>query len=110
MTEEKEMEKKSSINVPEEVKGWNWGAFFLHFIWGIGNRTYIGFLGMVPFLNIFMMPILGFKGNEWAWKNGEWESIEHFKAVQKKWNIAGLLATGVYLFLFIKGFYDILFG
>ena len=23
--------------LPAELKGWNWGAFFLHVIWGIGN-------------------------------------------------------------------------
>ena len=27
---------KASV-LPAELKGWNWGAFFLHVIWGIGN-------------------------------------------------------------------------
>ena len=26
----------SSAVVPEEVKGWSWGGFFLTWIWGIG--------------------------------------------------------------------------
>ena len=34
---------KSSI-VPDEIKGWCWGAFFLGFIWGLSNRTYISLL------------------------------------------------------------------
>ncbi len=29
--------------------------------------------------------VLGFKGNEWAWQNRKWDSIEHFKTVQKIW-------------------------
>ncbi len=30
-----------------------------------------------------MMIILGLKGNEWAWKNRKWESVEQFKATHK---------------------------
>ena len=26
------------------LKRWNWGAFFLTWVWGIGNRTYLGFI------------------------------------------------------------------
>lgn len=26
------------IELPEGVKGWSWGAFFLNWIWAIGNR------------------------------------------------------------------------
>lgn len=62
---------KQSV-VPPEVKGWNWGAFLLNWIWGIGNSTYIALLMFVPLVNIFMFFILGAKGNEWAWKNRTW--------------------------------------
>jgi hypothetical protein len=34
--------------VPEEIKRWNWGAFCLHWIWGIGNRVWITFLILIP--------------------------------------------------------------
>ena len=30
--------------VPNEVKKWNWGDFWLTWIWGIGNKSYISFL------------------------------------------------------------------
>lgn len=71
--------------VPAEIKGWNWGAFFLSWIWGLGNRTYIGLLALIPLVNIIMSIVLGARGSEWAWRNDRWESIEHFKRVQKSW-------------------------
>ncbi len=75
--------------VPPEIKGWNWGAFFLNWIWGIGNSTYIALLMFVPFVNLVMIFILGAKGNQWAWQNRIWKDVEHFKSTQKKWTIAG---------------------
>ncbi len=45
-----------------------------------------------------MAIILGIKGREWAWKNKEWESVEHFNSVQKKWSFWGvLLIVGVFV-------------
>ncbi|SIS68694.1 cytochrome c oxidase assembly factor Coa1 family protein [Neptunomonas antarctica] len=81
---------KDSV-VPPELKGWNWGAFLLNWIWGIGNSTYIAFLMFVPLVNIVMFFMLGAKGNEWAWKNRTWRDIEHFKQTQRKWRNAGLI-------------------
>ena len=34
--------------IPAEIKRWNWGAFLLNWIWGIGNQTYIALLALVP--------------------------------------------------------------
>jgi hypothetical protein len=76
--------------VPSEIKGWNWGAFGLNFIWAIGNRTWVGLLTLVPIFGIVMAVVLGFKGNEWAWKNKRWKSIDHFKSVQKIWSLWGV--------------------
>lgn len=80
---------KSSV-VPTEVRGWNWGAFLLNWIWGLGNSTYIALLMFVPLVNIVMLFVLGAKGNEWAWRNRIWRDIEHFKSTQRKWAFAGL--------------------
>ena len=45
------------------------------------------------------MPIvLGFKGNEWAWKNKKWESIDHFKSIQKRWSRWGV---SLFIVLFV---------
>lgn len=71
--------------VPEEIKRWNWGAFFLGWIWGIGNSVWISFLGFIPIVNFVIPFVLGAKGSEWAWKNKQWESVDHFLNVQKKW-------------------------
>lgn len=43
---------ENSTSVPEEVKGWNWGAFMYNIFWGIGNRTYLPLLCLIPFFNI----------------------------------------------------------
>jgi len=76
---------------PYPVKGWNWGAFFLNFIWAIGNRTWIGLLTLVPVVGLIMPIVLGFKGNEWAWRNKRWKSVGHFKRTQRRWAISGVL-------------------
>lgn len=75
----------SDAQVPEEIKGWNWGAFGLSWIWGIGNSTYIALLALIPFVNIIMIIVLGINGNKWAWQNRHWGSIEDFKRTQRIW-------------------------
>lgn len=84
--------------VPEEIKGWNWGGFFLTWIWGLGNSTFIALLALIPCVNLVMMFVLGAKGNEWAWRNKRWESVEEFKKVQKIWAIVGLVVILPILF------------
>ena len=54
--------------VPEEIRGWNWGAFLLHWMWGIGNNVWIGLLAIIPYAGIIMAIVLGVKGTEWAWQ------------------------------------------
>ena len=77
--------------LPPQLYGWNWGAFFLTWIWGIGNHTTIAFLTWIPIANFVMIFMLGAKGNEWAWQNKRWNSTEHFKKVQKLWAIWGFI-------------------
>jgi hypothetical protein len=37
-----------------------------------------------------IMPfVLGAKGSGWAWRNGRWDSLEHFKRVRRLWAIWG---------------------
>lgn len=89
----------STAVVPDEIRGWNWGGFLLNWIWSIGNKTWIGLLSLIPYLGFVMAIVLGVKGNEWAWQNREWESVEQFKEVQKKWTIWGviILVVGIVL-------------
>ena len=81
----------SSIPVPDEIKGWNWGAFLMPYFWPFSNHVWIGLLCFVPQVGLLMAIALGSNGNEWAWKSRRWRSIEHFKAHQRGWAIAGLL-------------------
>ncbi|HBB31752.1 MAG TPA: serine/threonine protein kinase [Cyanobacteria bacterium UBA8803] len=81
----------SSVPVPEEIKGWNWGAFLLSAFWPFTNSVWIGLLCWIPQVGWLMSLALGAKGNEWAWKSRRWRSIEHFKAHQRGWAIAGIL-------------------
>ena len=82
----------SGSPVPPEIRGWNWGGFLLTWIWGIGNNVWIALialLGIIPsvgwIVRLTMRIILGIKGNEWAWQSKRWESVEHFKRVQRTW-------------------------
>lgn len=80
-----------SVPVPEEIKGWNWGAFLISPFWLVSNRVWIGFLALVPLFGFWMAIALGVKGNEWAWKSRRWQSIDQFQTAQKKWAIAGIV-------------------
>ena len=75
--------------IPPELDRWNWGAFLLGWIWGIGNNTYIALLALIPGVNGIMHVVLGFKGSQWAWRNGRWDSADHFRRVQRAWAMWG---------------------
>ncbi|MYN19521.1 zinc-ribbon domain-containing protein [Rugamonas sp. FT107W] len=100
------------VALPDGVKGWSWGAFLLNWIWAIGNRTWIGLLAIIPYVGIVVAFWLGFKGREMAWKNGQWESIEHFNRVQKKWSrwgvglTLGAMLVGILAGIFIPAYAD----
>lgn len=93
--------------VPPEIKGkWNWGAFLITPIWGIGNQVWIallGFLGFIPYIGFFIglgiAIYCGIKGNELAWQKKQWTSVQQFQEVQKKWAIAGVIVFVVLVVL-----------
>jgi hypothetical protein len=100
--------------VPDGLPRWNWGAFLLGWIWAIGNNKFdIAVYGLVIFCLSFLLGPLGWlanfclsivfgvKGNEWAWQNKEWQSVEHFKKAQKTWAKWGILALTAYVILMI---------
>jgi serine/threonine protein kinase len=80
--------------VPEEILGWNWGAFLMPWFWMWPNQVWCGIFCFVPQISGLMAIALGAKGNEWAWKSRRWSSIEQFKAHQRGWAIAGILIGG----------------
>ncbi len=86
--------------VPEEIANrFNWGAFFLNWIWGIGNKVYFALFALlfafIPFLGgivcLGFSIWLGFVGNKLAWQNKQWESLEEFERIQKIWTNVGLI-------------------
>lgn len=96
--------------LPEELKGWNWGAFLLPFIWGPFNRVWIGLGGLVVFAippipwelgvlgYVALALVMGSRGNEWAWRARKWESLDHFRKVQRvwmTWGTVGFMVLGV---------------
>lgn len=76
--------------IPEEIKGWNWGAAGLSWLWGIYHNVWLSLLQFVPVLGWFWWIVLGVKGNEWAWRAKKWESVEQFKKVQRRWRVWGM--------------------
>jgi hypothetical protein len=93
--------------VPAELRGWNWGAFLMHWIWGIGNNTLIALLMFVPMVNLVMPFVLGAKGNSWAWQNKRWESVTEFKSTQRKWAIWGVALYLLIVALLVATFFGI---
>ncbi len=57
-------------------------------------------MALVPLFGTFYTFVIGAKGNEWAWENNSWESIEAFKATQQKWSF-GALAFLLVLVLYV---------
>ena len=119
-----------NTEIPQEVKRFNWGAFFWSWIWGLFNHSYLTLISLAIGILVFIIVIclilasavseqkefaalafvlitllnlisgavnfglsiwFGIKGNDWAWQNKSWKSLEHFHDVQRNWAIAGLL-------------------
>jgi hypothetical protein len=96
----------ASSRVPPEIQRWNWGAFLLNWIWGVGNQTFVALLMFVPLVNLVMLFVLGAKGSEWAWRNKRWDSVAQFREVQRSWAkwgaivwAAGLVVMALMMFV-----------
>ena len=85
--------KGEHSTIPDEIKKWSWGAAGLGFIWGAYHNVWISLLNFVPIVNYVFWIVMGIKGNEWAWKNNKWISVDDFMRRQKKWNSWGLGLT-----------------
>lgn len=95
--------------VPAEIMGgWNWGAFWFTWIWGVNHRAYITLVALMMSVLSLAAPLMGMislgfsiycgiKGNEWGWRNRRFDSVQHFKQVQRIWAywVLGLFIVGV---------------
>lgn len=89
-----------TVGNPDAPRGWNWGAFFFSWIWGIFNKVWISLLAFVPGVGIIMPFVLGFKGTEWAWKaSGGTKTVDEFRTNQHRWAVAGFTVLVVVLVL-----------
>ena len=113
--------KGEEAPLPHELRGWNWPAFLLGPIWGVGHRiwwTAIGFLALAPLVNagprqialllwLSFMLFLGFRGNELAWRARRWESVDKFMAAQQRWGIWAVVAVaslvaGLVIYMYVQ--------
>ena len=97
-------------------KQFNWGAFFGGWIWGVVNKSFATFWAWIvwlpPFSILFKL-YCGLKGNEWAYKNKNYENVEEFnKSQRKQTTIFSILALVVFpiIKLFIVFVFLIIFG
>ena len=89
-------------NLPDKLRGWNWGAFFFGWLWAVFNGIYWPvFVIFFPPAFIVVNIVLGVNGSEWSWKNRNWRDISHFVETQRLWAIWGtvLFITGLVLFV-----------
>lgn len=95
--------KGNASEIPEEIKGWNWGAAGLTWIWGISNGVWLSLLAFIPYFGMIWWIFLGIKGNKWAWQSSQWASVEDFQRSQDKWKPWGIvfLLLPVLVFLFM---------
>ncbi|HEY9825841.1 MAG TPA: pentapeptide repeat-containing protein [Stenomitos sp.] len=97
---------KHSNATPQEISGWNWGAFLMPWFWIFSNKVWHGLwiwiIPIIPGFGLFGMIIFGIKGNEWAWKSRSWKSIETFKSHQRLWAIIGWVFWGFSIYMQLK--------
>lgn len=93
--------QKNSYGTPDEIKKWNWGAFMFNIFWGVGNKSYLPLLCLIPLFNIVWVFVCGAKGNKWAWENGNYSDVQRFLKIQQTWNRAGLAAFLITLIIIV---------
>lgn len=96
-------------NIPEQnqenailyyvLDKFNWGAFFLNWIWALVYKKYIFaviifIFKLIPLLGIIVvLPLsiwMGTQGNKWAWNAKKYKNIEEFNQIQKRWACVGI--------------------
>ena len=102
---------KITGNYPYDyTKDFNWGAYIGTWLWGLFNKSYktlwillLGFTPWGPYYQLYC----GLKGNEWAFKNKQWNDVEAFNKSQEK-------QSTIFAILFLVGlpiiYFIIVFG
>ena len=82
----------------DELRKWNWGAFFWTWIWAGGHGLRLqAFIGFVVSLFIPLAPNIyfGVQGNRLAWEKGTYSSKEELRARERRWAWAAAIFYGV---------------
>ena len=77
---------------PACLNKWNWGAFWLGWIWGVGNGVYWPLICLIPYVGqvatLIIIFILGANGSRYAWEKYTGTAAD-FDAKQQSWATAG---------------------
>lgn len=92
---------KEQKEIPNEIKKWNWGAFWFTWVWGIANNSYKTFLVFIPFFGFIWTIVCGIQGNKWAWENKKWDNVIQFNKIQYKWACISNVLAAITLFIII---------
>lgn len=88
---------------PKCLHRWNWGAFWLGWIWAIGNGVWWGLLELIPIVNFVVIFILAINGNQHAWDKFNGTAAE-FDEKQHSWAVAGWIVFALsFVFGLIRG-------
>ncbi len=82
--------RANKFDFPEGMDRFNWGAFFLGWIWAASMESVIGVVISLCFGWIGNL-IIGFNGNKMAWQARTFKDPEEFILVQEEWTKWGLI-------------------
>lgn len=88
----------------KKLKKYNFAAFIMPHIWGIGNGVYIGLLALIPILYPFVGIYLGLFGNELAFYQ-KYQTEETFYKKQRGWAVAAIVYIIAIIALLVAFFY-----
>jgi hypothetical protein len=107
-------------NLLPQVQGWNWGAFFLNWIWAFAHGlpawgVIVLVVSLIPIVNIASLGLtiyLGIRGSELAWRNRPFQSLQQFRETERIWAWWGvgvfilslMLATAIVVAILIPVF------
>jgi len=102
-----------------QVRGWNWGAFLASWLWAFAHRQPL--LGVATLLGLLFWQwiglacavYLGVEGSKLAWRSRPFEDVAHFRRVQRRWMLWGILVFAIEIILVLPmeiETFHILFG
>ncbi|MGL5085850.1 MAG: hypothetical protein ACRC68_09085 [Clostridium sp.] len=86
-------------DLPQELQGWNWGAFILTWIWGVTHNSFNTLVVFIPYIGWLYGFMCGYKGSEWLWNSRDWNSVEECQEEIRRWNKYGFIALIVCVFI-----------